>query len=704
MRAEWKVVCLVGLLAVIAAACGESPEPSSDAGTDAGTDACTPLTCSAASGCGTLEDGCGGSITCTESCSCTEGNFEAACPQRPCQTVVGCSASGSCEYAPITCGGQACAPATCTGDGCEDILCTSATCTDKLYPCGDGVCANVDAYCDPSPTVQGNSVVYANVCVGRPVSGCGTCGLGLRTCDDAADRFGCTDVPDPVGEAGGAVECTDTLAGSTYVFLDPTYTGTSSDGSRAKPFTTYSAALESALSRGSRGIVIATSPVLTEPLVIGNGISVYGGYGPSPEFAPNPAHRPRWEIGTTHVDAASNQLVGALALDVTQGTVLFHLEIRTADVTGIRDGIGNGASSIALVARNAPGLELNDVVLKAGRGADGADGTHASSATPLNGFDGNGRNPGVANQLCGAACNVASTPMGQGSSSCGYGGHYQQGNFYLATAGNAGSADAPLVLGGAAGQSSECNGAVGHGGSGAAGRAGTHGPPGGPVSAATMDPMGRYLPNAGHSGQVGTRGTWGGGGGSGGTTGTNTNCPTYPDDPNSALVGRRGGGGGSPGCAGPAGQRGGGGGASVAVVVAGHPLKITHGALSAAQAGRGGHGGNGLAGGSGGSGALGGGRLTPTTCDLPTNSGPQGGCGGNGGRGGSGGNGGGASGASGGHSVGVWCVGGASVVRDDVDVTVGAHGNGGNGGIGGTGGVSASAGAAGAASEFRGCL
>lgn len=670
-------------------------QQTGDAGQDGGN--CTPQNCDQTAGCGTYDDGCGGSVTCTQTCGCTEGNFETACAPKPCQTVTGCSPTGSCEYSPVTCGAATCAPAACAGAGCDEV-CTTDTCTDRLYPCGSGVCATVAEYCDPRPTISGTSVVYANVCVGPPTRGCGTCDLGVRACDSGDDRFTCNQPPNPVVAAGGTVECDSTLTGATYVYLDTNYTGGGNDGSKAKPFTTYSAALASAQSRSARGIVIAGSPVFQEPLVISDGISLYGGYGASPRFDPDRNHRPKWDIGTTHLNAGTNQLVGATAQDVTNGTVLFHLEIKTAEVT-TTDANGNGASSIALVARNSPGLELDQMVLSAGKGAAGANGAAGTpGGAANNGGAAVGRNPGTSGPNCPASCTVqagSQVPF-QGDNRCGYAGHYQTDNYVYPTRGNPGNVTG-TVAGGAKGTSVDnwgdgCGGPqelVTSGSTGATGATGNAGGNGVRGSLATVNASGVYLPNPGSNGTAGLIGTWGGGGGSGGSY--RDDC-TYPNDSSSNLLGRAGGGGGGPGCGGDFGRRGGGGGASIAVLAASSALKVTDSTLTSGSAGNGGSGGSGAPGGAGGAGALGGGRNADGSCPINnTSGGATGMCGGTGGQGGPGGTGGHAGGGSGGHSVGIWCVGTTTLTRSGVGFTQGTAGNGGaaSGGLQGVTGASA---------------
>ncbi|MEO1337065.1 MAG: hypothetical protein AAFV29_15580, partial [Myxococcota bacterium] len=351
-KSRFSSVLLTTLLSAMWFACGsDDPNPPDmDGGVAVDGGSCVPATCSDFTGCGTFDDGCGGMVSCTDGCECTDDNFDVTCPQRPCETLRGCS-QGQCVYEPVSCGGVACGLSTCTGDDC-DLVCTGPGCSDGLYPCGGGTCSGVSQYCDPSPIVTDGEVTYQNICVGPPSQGCGTCGLGDLGCDAENDVFTCVDRTVPVLDEGGIVECDSTVAASTFLFVDAEYTDGASNGSRARPFTTYDDALDAALIRNTRGIVVAGSPVFTTPLRIADGISVYGGYSSAPDFDPEPEARPTWRVGRDDYDAAANQLVGAFARSVTRGTVISHLRVETTDISDLNDGKA-GATNIALLARGA---------------------------------------------------------------------------------------------------------------------------------------------------------------------------------------------------------------------------------------------------------------------------------------------------------------------------------------------------------------
>lgn len=640
-----------------------------------GGGACVPASCDTL-GCGVFPDGCGAMVTCTATCECTEQNFDAACPSRPCMTLAGC-VDFKCHYETVSCGlsdggTAACGPTpSCSGAGCGVVCTDDGGCDDKLFACGGGICAGVEQYCDPSPAVMNGVVVYQNQCVAPPKQGCGTCGLGTQACDTTSDRFTCAPLPIPVEDAG-VVECDSTVAGSTFVYLDPAYTGTE-DGSRMRPFSTFGAAATAANSRGARGIVIGGQVTFTEPLVVSNGVSIYGGFGVSPAFVPDASKRPLWNIPATALDTANNRLVGASASNITLSTIVRHVEVRTANVNA-NDGV-NGASNLAFLAVNAPALQLDDVVLSAGDAGRGVDGT--AGATGTNGGNGSGRNPGTVS--CGGTPVTCTLPAGQiparqVGNACGLGGKDQV--FSGSPTGSAGSPGTTTgsVSGGGLGttvyDNSNCNlnpSLVTVGGPGATGSAGTPGSDGAAGTRRSVSASGVISGGRGTVGTPGSVGTFAGGGGAGGSF--EDGCMNGPE------WGGPGGGGGAPGCGGLRGELGGAGGMSIGLIAASSPgLSLT----SSVQihVGAGGAGGDGGAGGNGGTG--GDGESSAICPNTNGNNNWRGKCGGRGGKGGAGGRGGHAGGSAGGDSVGVYCTGATSVPTTGVTIQTGTAGPGGN--------------------------
>lgn len=655
---------------------------------------CQPATCATLGSCGMFPDGCGGTVSCTDGCECTDDDFDVVCPQRPCETLSGCD-QGQCVYEPVICGGAICQPSTCTGDNC-DVVCTSAGCDTGLYPCGGGTCAGVNQYCDPAPTVQDGDLVFQNACVGAPSMGCGTCDLGDLGCDDTADSFTCVDITVPVVDEGGIVECDSTVSASTFLFVDTEYTDGNSDGSRARPFTSYDDALASALTRNTRGIVVAGSPVFTTPLRIEDGVSVYGGFQGAPSFDPDFSLRPVWQVGANHFDAANNRLVGATAVSITRGTVISHLRVQTADIETLNDGVA-GATNIALLARGAAALHIQDVELTAGSAGAGVAGRAGAEPTAAHdGTNATGRLPGQAGGACPTTCTLNTSIPRQDTAQCGHGAYGAAPGFSwdAPNRGNPGTANGS-VAGGAGGANSGnpgsgCNAnnsATTPGQRGAPGRAGAAGDDGMRGTRGSLNEQGVWQPGNGTDGTAGGTGTWGGGGGAGGGL--------YDDCFNEPRYGGHGGGAGGPGCGGDFGSAGGGGGASIglaALLSDGLSTELT--TIVASAGGRGGDGGAGKDGGTGGAGET---NLMPLCAvregggeGICQELGGEGGDGGPGGRGGSGGAG------AGGDSIGVFCVGQAISVAE-VQTTVGP---GGNAGIGASASLT---GEAGAALDQRGC-
>lgn len=707
----------LGLLLVGTVHCGSAssePEPpEADAGVDAADDAstdvdqpdaspCVPKICADTEQCGTYEDGCGGTIACDASCVCTPNDFERTCPPRPCEVVAGCTDS-RCMYAPVTCGEagaeKACVPVDCSGDGCGNVA-TAPGEEQKLYPCGGKVCAETTQYCDPTPKASGGTVVFENRCVSRPVVTCGACDLGVASCDTSSDRYVCNDIPQPVLDVGSTEECDSTVVGSTFVFLDVEYTGGSSDGSRERPYTSYGAAIGAALSRNARGIVIAGSPVFTEPMQIADGVSVYGGFQGAPSWIPDRALRPRWEVPASA--ASGTKLVGAVAKNVTKRTVLYHLRIETQDVTAAEQG--QGVSNVALWVEESKGLVLDDVLVQAGAAGNGIDGTNGAQGDT--GAAAVGSTPGEAGASCQTTCDVTRcndaaknpsnpAPPASNTKACGAGGQLD-GDYGLgAVAGNPSRASCqgePAALaGGAAGQDSitwACS-VEQPATSGGTGRDGAAGSPGADAFVAELVGIeGANIPvRARRDGTDGGRGEWGSGGGAGGSH--SIGCVPRPNR------GGVGGGAGGPGCGGTRGTGGGGGGVSIGMAVVGASGNVEV-RRSTIRGGLGGKGGAAGAGGHGGTGAEGA-EGAPGTIGDDTSESARPGKGGKGGKGGTGGRGGHGSGGAGGSSFGVFCTSAAmSIIRDGSTSFIK-----GTGGSGGT--SSGSSGRPGEATDVASC-
>lgn len=687
------VLLLMGLVVHCGGSTSEGGPASTQGAEDSGTSPgqCAPKACTDTEQCGTYDDGCGGTVRCEAKCSCNDSNFETVCPQRPCEVVAGCSA-GQCTYVPITCGNSLCKPITaCAGDECGNVA-TAAGQTDRLYSCNGKICADAKQYCDPVATVVDGKATFKNQCMTGRVPSCGSCGLGTASCDATKDRFACVDIPVPTASGGGTIECDDSVAGSTFIYVDAQYTGSSpSDGSRKRPFTTYAAAVAAAQARNSRGVVIGGSPTFTETLVVQNGISVYGGFDgfdATVPFGANPTHRPKWSAPTTGL--TDNRLVGARAEGITKATALYHVAITTPDLASNANGVG--ASNIGLLATGSTALTIVDSEITAGAAGSGVAGADGVTRTDVqrNGKNASGRVPGGSGTACAIGCTVTTLPEGQDSNVCGYGGKARWGynaqnkSYQEAVSGNPGTKTGSGGSGGLNAFPNGCslnrNPTVGE--PGTDGSDGPGGSNGGAGIVRGLDGTGKIDQLPSMDGTAGTNGTSGAGGGGGGGA--------LDDCMNEAKVGGNGGGGGGGGCGGDFGRGGGNGGLSIGLaVIASNGFALRGTKVTSSSGGSGGNGGKGQVGGTGGAGE------SAALCPSGYNDSYPGKCGGKGGKGGKGGNGGHGGGGAGGNSYALYCNGTTTLVRENVTLTPGPAG------LGGT--SSGTAGSAGQSAQEQGC-
>ena len=694
MTSFGRIVFYTAIAAGLAAAgCDGGGNGVDDADTDAmdGVDGedvttedgpCTPMTCADLGAvCGTFDDGCRGTVECLEACICTDETYETDCPDRACETATGCD-GGICAYSPISCAGT-------------DCLCLAGGCVDgDLRSCGDRVCAG--QYCDPLPLMEDGRVTFRNQCVNTAGGPCGTCGLGLRSCDTETDAFVCDDIEVPDIDPD-MVECDSTLPGSTFVFVDPAYTGTDPDGSRQRPYLTADEGIEAAAARNARGVIIGGSPTFTTRPDFQSGVSVYGGYGNYPEFVADRDQRPAWEIGEEYLE--DGRLVGVMIRSIDRATILGHLAFRTASIAGVA-GSGS-ASNYGLYVDNAPSLKLLRVNVEAGgagHGTDGEDGiTPLVDPGSMNGWAGQdsvcltqvGYCWGIysAGGYSASGGNCAWNTLGLCLSPAGgTGGMTYMGPYLYSQDGQEGASGAAGGAGGNWSAIPQVAGNPGSNGTNAFLIDPVHGAPG-PVLDNFVDgyiiPLGR-----GEDGMDGRAGGGGGGGGSGGAYHLEAGGDTH-----TCITGSGGGGGGAGGCGGTAGTGGGPGGYSVGLLV-----QNSSGAVLEdcdVRAGDGGRGGDGGLGGAGGLGGTGGeaGRIQSVT-ECPDCAGiydcavQLGGAGGDGGRGQNGGDGG---GGAGGSSIGVFCDGTVVTAEGSTTFSAGTPGMGGmSGGEAGNSGLALS--------------
>jgi hypothetical protein len=426
------------------------------------------------------------------------------------------------------------------------------------------------------------------------------------------------------------------------VFVDAA-TATNGDGTKASPFKSIA---EAAAKGSARVFVCAGDYTETATIELTGGAEVYGGFGACPKAGD-------WKWDATKRASVTGPKDKPTA-HVTMGTSL----IRSTNLTA-PDATTPGASSIALIADSAD-LTLTDVDLKAGAGADGADGmVPDGDATPGVSAENTATPACNATQVAGKGATLTCT---DGPTTGGDGG---KGGTVPANNGEAGTDGDPIPdpnpdgfgLGGQpTGVALTCNGHPGQDGDpGAAGDGGT--------GKGTLTASG-LTGGDGQDGKLGARGH-GGGGGAGAKAGSF--CP--PAGSPTPGPGASGGGGGSGGCGGKGGPGGKAGGSSVGLVSLASKLVFTSVKITAGAGAKGGNGAIGKGGAAGGNG-VGGGTASGIGASKAGCSGGPGGAGGGGGTGG---------GGRGGHSIGIAFLGDAPTIDKQVTIAIGAPGKGGTG-------------------------
>ncbi len=617
---------------------------------------------------------------------CNDATFLDDCPTRPCETVVDCD-SGYCEYEPISIGGAPCTE--CLGGECSD---------EDIRYCADSADVCPEAFCAPAPESTGDGIYYHNEELTSHVYECGLCNLGTKTC--AGGDFHCNDIEIENVDPEFA-ECDSTQSGSTFIYVDSTFTGSDQDGSRHRPFASLNDGLESAQQRNSVAVIVGGNSVFDETIDLQPGVSVLGGFDHQPYWHLNTDRMPTVSVGSDQIEG--ELLVGLRAVDIAPYTEVRHLQVETDDVDD-----HESVSTVALYAVDAGGLHLKDVTLSAGRGGDGEDGQSGEAATTPGGDGEDGhdgdwyQSPHEHNGNCldlfdDEYTNVAEPipPEADGgvnpACSGANGGHGGRGDDNEEGAspeetrhrpgGNsaAGQCENPygptnnalydsnnacggrLFEGGAYTPYDDQRGRDGlaHDGPAAAGTDGT--------LEITVDGLNWQVHGHGGAGHDGADGRGGGGGASGYTEWDQTGMICF-------LAGG-GGGGGAGGCGGTGGEGGTAGGWSIGIVAQNSSgLTLRSVDVSAADGGDGGQGGSGGVGSSGGSGGSGG---QPTTAHAELDNefpdrgaGKDGGDGSDGQTGGSGGDG------AGGSSIAIYCPA-ADTTIETADLST-THGSGGS--------------------------
>jgi hypothetical protein len=387
-------------------------------------------------------------------------------------------------------------------------------------------------------------------------------------------------------------------------------------GTMSQPKLTIMAGINQASFTGKTQVYISNGTYV-ENITLSNGISLYGGYSSSSNWARSGSY-------VTQITGSvinGNNLMGLNGINITFSTIIDRLTITTGAPGGsIRNVYGvHLVNATALTIRNCNITAGNGLAGTAGgTGTDGANGANGSNG--LNGTcDSDG--PGAPGGIPGGPLLCASSG-GQG----GQGGASTGGPAGIGAPGSGGAG------GGTAGVGAYPTGTDGGNGSpGGSGSNGTNGSGGSGGIVITNF----WLGNSGNTGTDGTDGAGGGGGGGGGG---------QIDNPPFQLVdngqGNGGGAGGNGGCRGTKGFGGNSGGGSFGIfMINSTGIVLTGNTIQSGNGGAGGAGGTRGIGGTGGSGGTGG-----FACLSEIGQGGNGGVGGTGGHGGHGG--GGAGGAS----------------------------------------------------------
>ncbi|MFO0594691.1 MAG: MopE-related protein [Myxococcaceae bacterium] len=538
---------------------------------------------------------------------------------------------------------------------CQLSQCAVGTCNsgwancNGLVPdgCESNVNSNVD-HCGTCPNTCPNRPNSTRTCV---VGSCGfTCAPGFTDLDGVAANgceFGCIaqpgpDVPD---DASTDTNC-DGIDGDASKAIFVAKTGNDlNPGTRLLPKLTIQAAINAA-SVVLPNVYISEG-TYDESVTMANGVSIYGGYSVSNNWARGAQYPVIIRYGTP----TGGRITALTGINITSATTLAYVTVQG------RDTNVPGTSVYAMYCITCSGLTIRTATISGGAAGAGSPGT--AGAAGAAGGAGSPGNTGT----CDANTVGALGGIG-GTSQCGRAGGAggQGGNSPGKHTGASGIVGMNGSSGGPGGGGGDPGGWGGPGANGAPGANGSHGAGG--TGGSVVSNL--YSASSGANGSNGEDGNGGGGGGGGGSQ----SC-TFCDDGN----GNGGGGGGGGGCHGTGGTGGTGGGSSFGLFLVGSTgINLVNCTVTSSNGGTGGSGGQGGAQGPAGSGAGGG---MACTSEIG-----GGGAGGNGGIGGAGGHGGGGA-------------GGASYAIYRVNTNVMMTGGTLSGGLGGLGGTAPAGGNAG---------
>ena len=465
------------------------------------------------------------------------------------------------------------------GAGCVDTTTSTSNCGGCGKACTaptGGTVACVNSAC--VSTCPSGSENCHNQCISDDsLSNCGGCGNvcpGPANGSNGTGSAQCVDAGCVLQCASGAHVCgadcllntdppsTDScIVSSTYgVFVSPTGSDTTGNGTQAAPYATVTKAATVAVSKGLSD-VFACGGTYTTALELGgttvDGINVYGGLECT-----------NWTYSATAVATIAPGTPGPALLlqNLTKGMTFADFAFVSANATG------NGGSSNAVLVANATGVVFERVTMTAGNATGAAPvttGSNYSGATAPSGSTPTGATGGAGGT---AVCVYGQSQGGVG------------GNSVAGPTGNGASGTSDPVAttspgytgtGGTYG-STNCSGNAFPGANGSAPAAAV-----GAQNWGTLTASG-WTPQAGGTGQPGNPGQ--GGGGGGGIT--------------VLLTG--GGGGGAGGCGGAGGPGGAGGGSSFALLSYQSFIQLQTCTLSAGNGGNGASGAPGQVGEAGG--------------------------------------------------------------------------------------------------------
>lgn len=534
--------------------------------------------------------------------------------------------------------------------------------------CAPDACGPIDDGCGGEVVCDGGCGCIEGIA--QDGGWCGTCGLGVRSCEVGETGQGTCNEPDLSGSNPDMCQ--------NILYVDVNADPDLGSGSRELPYSRIEQALERMYDEDvDAGLVLVATGTYSGVvgLPVQDSVTILGGFDPV-TWTKQGKRRSRLELLEP---PRAERVIGMEAVLIDEPTLIAHFDIITPDAELL------GANTIGVRVSESPGLVLRDIHVQTGAAAAGRHGRYGADGTDATDREGRGESAGPAlhadleliddmnyngavpgkggvNPMCPIAAG------GQGGWGARSSTEYWSGSIYLYSAGDGENSEMG-ARGGQAGGRARPTGEDGR----------TPLPPapaehGSPGQAYGLIEQGRWvMPNG--DGQRGPDGQPGGGGGGGGGS-------WWPTDDSSQhsyafLPGASGGGGGAGGCGGIGGGGGQAGGTSFGLLVIKTPdLRLEDSSFTAGAAGRGGAGGRG---GRGGRGATGGqptehGQISTAhpPYSHPRNAG-RGGDGADGAHGGDGGPG------AGGSSFGVYCEQSTLALAGDVTFTAGAPGAGGQG-------------------------